>query len=372
MVTRGGSLDPSAFPDEEFELYSIPAHDRGGPEIALGSAIGSSKQIVQPGDVMISKIIPHIRRARIVASFDGRRQIASSEWIVFRGQSFHPRYLRHFLLSEEFHGQFMSTVAGVGGSLVRARPAQVRAIALPLPSIAEQRRIAAILDRADAIRIKRRQRLAHLETLTQSVFNDSFGADGPTTTLGEVATFHSGGTPSKRRRDFWGGELPWFSAKDLKANDLWDSQDHIASKVTKETSLRALPPDTITLVVRGMILAHTIPVTTLRVRATINQDLKAVLPKPDQDVDVDFLAEAIRARQGWILARVSTAAHGTKKLEAAVLSSVPIPIVGWARQRAFAKQAAQIRAERARVQHALAADEELFASLQSRAFRGEL
>jgi len=312
MLERGGSLHPARFPDEEFELYSIPAHDKGGPEVVVGAAIGSSKQIVQPGDVMISRIIPHIRRARVVAPANGRRQIASGEWIVFRGDAFDPNYLRHFLLSDDFHRNFMNTVAGVGGSLVRARPAQVREISLPLPPIDEQRRIAAILDRADAIRAKRRQILAHLDSFTQSLFHHMFDSDMPLMPLGAIATFYSGGTPPKSRKDLWSGDLPWFSPKDLKSSDRWDSRDHVAVKAVEETSLRLLPSDTVVLAVRGMILCHTIPITAIRVPATINQDLKAVLPRPNARIDVDFLAEAIRARAGWLLARVSTAAHGTR------------------------------------------------------------
>src|SRR5262245_15712857 len=100
MPPRLGSVDPSAFPDEEFDLYSIPAFDRGEPEILEGSEIGSAKQIVQPGDVLLSRIVPHIRRAWIVGDQRGRRIIASGEWIVFRGETIEPRYLRHILVGD--------------------------------------------------------------------------------------------------------------------------------------------------------------------------------------------------------------------------------------------------------------------------------
>lgn len=73
MAVRTGSVDPAKFPDETFELHSIPAFDAGKPEIVTGSQIGSSKQNVQPNDVMISKIVPHIRRAAIVGSTSGLR-----------------------------------------------------------------------------------------------------------------------------------------------------------------------------------------------------------------------------------------------------------------------------------------------------------
>ncbi|WP_213379405.1 restriction endonuclease subunit S [Allochromatium tepidum] len=58
------------------------------------------------------------------------------------------------------------------GKLTQAGAAQ---IVVPLPPLPEQRRIAEILDKADALRAKRRAALAQLDTLTQSIFLDMFG-----------------------------------------------------------------------------------------------------------------------------------------------------------------------------------------------------
>ncbi|MGE6528042.1 restriction endonuclease subunit S [Pseudomonas sp. NPDC077382] len=175
MARRNGSVDPSRYPTEIFELHSIPAFDAGRPAVLQGSEIGSSKQIVQPDDVMISKIVPHIRRASVVGAASSYRQIASSEWIVFRSDKVFPNYLRHALISDEFNRNFMATVSGVGGSLLRARPAEVAKIKIPLPPLPEQRRIAAILDKADALRAKRREAITKLDQLLQSVFLEMFG-----------------------------------------------------------------------------------------------------------------------------------------------------------------------------------------------------
>jgi type I restriction enzyme S subunit len=119
MASKIGSVDPSKFNDEVFDLYSIPAFDSRQPEVVKGSKIGSTKQIVQPGDVLLSKIVPHIRRTWVVGEDRGRRLIASGEWIVFRSEQIHPAYLRHVLVGDPFHAQFMCTVSGVGGSLLR-------------------------------------------------------------------------------------------------------------------------------------------------------------------------------------------------------------------------------------------------------------
>lgn len=174
-LRKGGSIDPKKHPDEVFELYSIPAFDSGAPEIVIGSAIGSAKKIVQPNDVMISRIVPHIRRGCVVGPSNGHRQIASGEWIVFRSENIWPQFLRWVLVGNNFHAAFMRTVSGVGGSLLRARPVEVYKIQIPLPPLPEQKRIAEILDAADALRAKRRESLAQLDALLQSTFLDMFG-----------------------------------------------------------------------------------------------------------------------------------------------------------------------------------------------------
>ena len=69
----------------------------------------------------------------------------------------------------------MQTIAGVGGSLLRARPESVREIEIPLPPLPEQKRIAAILDQADALRKHRQRALDHLNQLGQSIFYEMFG-----------------------------------------------------------------------------------------------------------------------------------------------------------------------------------------------------
>lgn len=172
IARRNGSVNPAKFPNEIFELLSIPAFDAGNPEITVGAEIGSTKQIVQDGDVLLSKIVPHIRRAWIVKPTTSHRLIASGEWIVFRDTRFDPGYLRHLLTCDEFHRQFMQTVSGIGGSLLRARPAEVAKIKAYLPPIQEQKHIASILDKADSLRRKRQESIRLTDELIRSAYLD--------------------------------------------------------------------------------------------------------------------------------------------------------------------------------------------------------
>jgi type I restriction enzyme S subunit len=194
---RRGSIDPADYPNEVFDLLSIPAYDKGSPDCTSGSEIGSAKQLVKPGDVLLSKIVPHIRRAWVVGAPVNGRQIASSEWIVFRGHEADPRYLRHFFLSDGFHRQFMQTVSGVGGSLLRARPRYVANIIIPLPPLEEQRRIAAILDKGEAIKalVAKREKVFH--AVEESLFaalheGDNRDLAGRPCSLSDVYWFQEG------------------------------------------------------------------------------------------------------------------------------------------------------------------------------------
>lgn len=168
--------------------------------------------------------------------------------------------------------------------------------------------------------------------------------------LREVVDFYSGGTPSKSTPEFWQGDVPWFSAKDFKRPRLSDSTDHVAEAVFDSTPLRKLPAGTVAMVVRGMILAHTVPIAVLDVDAAVNQDVKALLPK--RNLHPSFLAAMLRAQHSTILAQVGTAAHGTKKLDSRVLESLEIPLPPLAEQRRIAAildHADALRAKRRQV-----------------------
>ena len=134
-------LDPSKHPEETFELYSVPSSAEDYPEIVSGLEIGSSKQGVEKGDVLLCKINPRINRVWIVSQHTDNTLLASSEWIVIRNYSVNPDYLMYCFSSPYFRDYMLSNVSGVGGSLMRAQPKHVQNYPVPIPPLAEQQRI---------------------------------------------------------------------------------------------------------------------------------------------------------------------------------------------------------------------------------------
>ena len=139
---RNKSEDPMSSPETEYELYSVPTYETGMPEYLHGKEIGSTKQLVKKGDVLLCKINPHLNRAWVVSHYRAELQcIASSEWIVFHSDAMIPEYARLFFVSPQFKNLMLSNVSGVGGSLMRAQPQAVKTYLILIPPIEEQKRI---------------------------------------------------------------------------------------------------------------------------------------------------------------------------------------------------------------------------------------
>ena len=143
---RNRSINPMDSPKEQYELYSVPIYDTGYPEYLTGKEIGSTKQAVEKGDVLLCKINPHLNRAWVVEHYNPMLKcIASSEWLIFQSDALCPDYTRLFFMSPEFRSLMLSNVSGVGGSLMRARASAVDGYPIWVPPIDEQKRIVKVV-----------------------------------------------------------------------------------------------------------------------------------------------------------------------------------------------------------------------------------
>ena len=141
---RGQSVVPSKEPGRRFELYSVPSFETGRPERPLGVEIGSSKQRVAPGTVLLCRINPRINRVWVVGPAGDVPQIASTEWIPLGPvDGLTPRFLVYALQTGAVRRHLTSNVSGVGGSLMRVRMAAVWRTKIRLAPSFEQHRITA-------------------------------------------------------------------------------------------------------------------------------------------------------------------------------------------------------------------------------------
>jgi len=142
----------------------------------------------------------------------------------------------------------------------------LRRFLIPLPPLSEQRAIATALSDVDALlggldRLIAKKRdvkqAATRELLTGRTRLPGFRGDWEETTLGQLATFLSGGTPSRSNHDYWTGDIPWISASSLRCFEIWRSDSNVTKEAVAVGSNMA-PVGSSLLLVRGSALHNEI------------------------------------------------------------------------------------------------------------------
>ena len=144
-----------------------------------------------------------------------------------------------------------------------------------------------------------------------------------TRTLGSLGKWLSGGTPSRSNPEYWGGDIPWISAKSLTSFRVSES-DRYVTEAGLHNGTRSVPPGTLLFLVRGMSLKSEFRMGITTARVAFNQDVKAIVPNPD--VDARFLAYALQAATPRVLAMVGSAAHGTGRLPTDLMRDLEIAV----------------------------------------------
>jgi type I restriction enzyme S subunit len=258
-VDRSSRVIPAEAPDEVFELFSIPSFPSGTAQILRGAEIGSDKQSVDPGTVLVSKINPRINRVWVVRPRTSHRAIASTEWVTFAPtEGVVPEFLAYYLRRDVFREYLATNASGVGGSLMRVRPALIDRYPFLVAPIAEQHRIVAALDEylseldAAAAALER----ANLVRYSAGVIaaGVSGGLTGRTTwpvvRLGDVFDVSVGATPSRARAEYWNGDIPWVSSGEVAFNRIRKTRETITDAGLRHSSTKLCAPGTVLI---GMI-----------------------------------------------------------------------------------------------------------------------
>jgi type I restriction enzyme, S subunit len=150
--------------------------ERGGALLNITSVscgdLASTKFEFTADQVLFGKLRPYLAKIARPA-FSG---VCSTDILpITPGPRLDKNYLAQYLVTPDVVA--IAASRATGANLPRLSPGELAKFEIPLPPLDVQQRIAAILDQADALRAKRREALAHLDDLTQSIFLDMFGGD---------------------------------------------------------------------------------------------------------------------------------------------------------------------------------------------------
>lgn len=256
-----------------------------------------------------------------VAEFDG---ICSGDILVFEadGKNLIPELLPFIVQSQGFFDYALSTSAG--SLSPRTSWTHLKEYEFPLPPKEEQKKIAEILWAANKQTEAWMSAYMSMEKAVDTIRSDVFkelDRSQISVPLKECGQWLSGGTPSRDRSDYWGGNYPWVSPKDMKVDFILDSEEKLTEKALD--GVVRLQPECLLIVIRGMILAHTFPVAINIREVTFNQDMKGIIPSPD--FVPRFLFHWLKNSSSRILSLVEESTHGTKRLATEVLYKLRIP-----------------------------------------------
>ena len=283
-------------------------------------------------DILFAKITPCMENGKIAIAHSLTNGVGfgSTEFHVLRaGSTILPEYLYYFMRRESFRSAARQHMRG-GAGQQRVPEDFLRNEHVPLPPPSEQRRIVEILDHADRLRRLRTEADAKAHRILSALLVRALGnpenwePEPRYRPLGDFVDPVSGATPSKTTERFWSGEVPWVSPKDMKTDFLSDSQDHVSQAAVDETNLNVIEKGSTLIVVRGMILARNVPVAINRNPVTINQDMKALVPKT-KEITGAYIWATLHLARRKLQTLVRTAGHGTRKLDTPDLMQFPIP-----------------------------------------------
>ncbi|WP_179110627.1 restriction endonuclease subunit S [Luteococcus japonicus] len=370
-VERTG-VDPSTVPDDTWYL-GLEHIERGGGIIGRQTAgeagLASNKFTFTSGHILYGKLRPYL--GKIAApNFSG---VCSTDILpVLPSEHIEKRYLLHYLRQPDIIG--LANTRSSGANLPRLSAGEFLKFEVPLPPLDEQRRIAAILDQADALRTKRRAQLADLDALPQAIFHAMFGQEVSTVPFGSVV-------------DLIGGKSIVAPDQDIESEYRVIKISAVTSGTFRPHESKALPvgyvPAPHHLIREGDVLmsrANTAELVGAVARVTVPTKNLAV---PDKvwrfswkrpDIDPDYFVAALQqpATRRSMSQLASGSGGSMKNISKSKLEGMPVTWVPHLKQRAFASVTSGIQRIRTSVSQEILATDALFSSLQSRAFRGEL
>ena len=140
--------------------------------------------------------------------------------------------------------------------------------------------------------------------------------------LSSFGVFSSGKTPSMSNPQFWNGNIPWVTSKDMKRPVITDSEMHISELAA--SSMQLYPAGTLLLVARSGILKRLLPLCKLGIDSTINQDIKAFSL---YNIELsEWLFYGIKAFEPYILKELVKSVTTVESLKFDEFSAMLIPV----------------------------------------------
>lgn len=353
------------------DLSDLEGHYIGGtPRKITASGLAScASEILPVGSVLFSSRAPigHVAVNSVpIATNQGFKSFVPVP------EKLDAKFLYHWLRANRGYLQSL----GNGATFKEVSKAVVARLEIPLPPLGEQRRIAAILDAADSLRAKRRAALTKLDQLAQSIFIEMFGdpaeGSGRHELLGEHLEFVTSGGRGWAQFYTSVGDR-FIRSLDVRMNYLGNQETVFVTPPDNAEARRTkVEGGDVLLTITGSRIGRVAPVPLDFGPAYISQHV-AILRVDQRAIVPTFLSFFLSLPAGG-QRQISRAQYGQTKpgLNFEQIRNFRVPVPPIKDQLEFARRVAASKELRAKSHASLIGIDDLFTSLQHRAFRGEL
>lgn len=289
-----------------------------------------------------------------------------------------PQFLAAYLGTQPAKTYFLRAAKQTTG-IASINMTQLRGLPVPLPPIPEQRRIAAILDQTDALRAKRRAALEKVGDLAPSLFLKMFGDPIANSKKWTLSTFASAGRVQLGRQRAPKYQTGKFKRPYVRVANVFENRVNISDLLFMDFDDRDFESYRLQ---HGDILLNEGQSTELVGRPAMwkseledccfQNTLVRFQPDRNQITPEYSLALCLRYFRTGVFAKISSKTSNVAHLGASRFARLPVPLPPLELQRTFAEHISGIEELRANQDQSLAKLDALFASLQHRAFKGEL
>ena len=305
----------------------------GVAELEVEARLFADRQL-QPGDIIVERSgggpKQPVGRVSLFMPPDSHAYFSSNFTTALRVRDrtqFDPNYVALFLHALYIHGA-TETLQRATTGIRNLDWREYLRFEIPVRPLREQEYLAYVIGGVRSAYRNERALLEVFQGLKHTMLNDLFtrglrGEAQKDTEIGlmpeswsprpilELCEIWSGGTPRKSVAEYWKGDIPWVSGKDLKAPTLNDAIDHV-SAAGVDAGSRIAPAGAVLLLVRGMGLAKDLPVAVISRPMAFNQDVKALVSRGQYSGQ--FLRSATYAGKDRLLSQIVPSAHGTMTL----------------------------------------------------------
>lgn len=236
VVEINPSVKPTGRPDDLVSFIAMADVSEEGHVVSVQqrplAVVQKGYTAFLQGDVLLAKITPCFEngKAALVSNLPTKYGFGSTEFHVLRPErDVDPKFLFHLLWNDRFRRLGAARMTGSAGQK-RVPVAFLTDYEFFLPPLEEQQRIAAILDKADSLRRKRREAIRLADKFLRAVFFDLFGDPvansraWPERTISEVGTVTTGNTPDRSVEANFGNAIEWIKSDNINTPSHWLTQ----------------------------------------------------------------------------------------------------------------------------------------------------